>query len=47
MVRHFAIDPVAATAVRPGFPVPAGRSDERHFRLVEGLDVEVLTLPDA
>ncbi len=38
---------VAATAVHLGFPVLVGSSDERHFRLVEGLDVEVLNLPDA
>ena len=38
---------VAATAVHLGFPVLVGPSDERHFRLVEGLDVEVLTLPVA
>jgi predicted nucleic acid-binding protein len=36
---------VAATAVCLGFRVLVGPSDERHFRLVEGLDVEVLTLP--
>ena len=38
---------VAATAVHLGFAVLVGPSDERHFRLVEGLDVEVLNLPDA
>ena len=38
---------VAATAVHLGFPVLVGPSDERHFRLVDGLDVEVLTLPGA
>ena len=36
---------VAATAVHLGFPVLVGPSDERHFRCVEGLNVEVLSSP--
>ena len=34
---------VAATARHLGFPVLVGPSDERHFRAVDGLSVEVLT----
>ena len=35
---------VAATATHLGFTVLVGPSDERHFRRVEGLDVEVLRI---
>ena len=35
---------VAATATHLGFPVLVGPSDERHFRAVDGLCVEVLTV---
>ena len=37
-------DAVAATATHLGFPVLVGPSDERHFRAVDGLSVEVLTI---
>ena len=36
---------VAATATHLGFPVLVGPADERHFRAVDGLSVEVLTVP--
>lgn len=36
---------VAATAVHLGFGVLVGPADERHFRTVEGLQVEVLRAP--
>jgi len=35
---------VAATATHLGFPVLVGPSDEHHFRAVDGLSVEVLTI---
>ena len=35
---------VAATAEHLGFGVLAGPSDEKHFRSIEGLRVEILTL---
>ena len=35
---------VAATAMHLGFPVLVGPSDEHHFRAVDGLSVEVLTI---
>ena len=35
---------VAATATHVGFPVLVGPSDEHHFRAVDGLSVEVLTI---
>ena len=36
---------VAATAVHLGFGVLVGPADERHFRLVPGLRVEILSAP--
>ncbi|MCH7750438.1 MAG: type II toxin-antitoxin system VapC family toxin [Acidobacteria bacterium] len=35
---------VAATATHLGFPVLVGPSDEHHFRAVEDLSVEVMTI---
>jgi predicted nucleic acid-binding protein len=37
---------VAATARRLGYGVLVGAADERHFRKVTGLRVEVLRLPN-